>query len=736
MGDTLRILNTKKLGLSGDFLFSIFLIVSLHCFAVDKSFASSNSCNDFTNDGFDDFLRRDTQDWIIIPNKLGGSDDQPIKITGATNVQDWRLIGTGSFNNDNNCDILIRHAHSGAVYVYYLAEGKIISRGYSDFNLSSDDEIELLIDFNKDGYTDLLTRSKSTGKWNVKFTEGRRSTHSLTIDRATDKTWVLVGAGSIDHDKYPDLLLWNRLSRRYFMFLSSELSFTRLRYVNFETPITKHSAPVIFKNLGTSKKGTLITRNFLTGAWQALELSEDVAKRSILDKKLQESAPKSWSHELLTAGTFISSNSIDLIYLDNYKKEAYGFTYSPSIEGKNTVTFLQEDILQTRRHNMPTPLLPNRTAQDLAILLNQFIRASQIKIENIDRVNYYYESYRLIQASRLYLYPQRYRLSSTDHKKIEAYLLELSEGYFAACSGYDFESGARSSCRSPNTNLGYYMWRSPLNDNAPYRTAHAKVEWLSAAGVSAAVSALLAKGSEEVQIRALAVKALILKHVWEKWNDKNFVTAMDLPADFLMDNSKVIHYVAWQGIIGDLLFPDQLDSKIISRLNGFVNSNSDERYINFICSLENNCRWRQYDLKDSSSNDLSHLSYPLGYYFDKSIYEDKIIATLNDVTFANFEKESFPKFDMFFNGHCIDNHTNVADPLYEYCNLYWFDESVTNRSHRQLFGLARYGTKDSALGIKILEASDTNKDGSLTIDDELILDFLVDLIDVSHQLTK
>lgn len=724
----------RSLAFARRVLFSPLLIILLSGFTSTPSFASTTSCRDFTNDGFDDFLVRDEHEWTIHPNKLGESNLKTITIEGATKIQDWLFIGTGDFNGDNNCDILIRNANSASLYVYHLTSGQIISRGYPNFNLSPDDKIELLADFNNDGYTDLLTRNRKGGEWSISYTKERQITDRLTINRATDLSWIVLGAGSIDKDNYPDVLLWNRISRKYFSFLSSGLSFDQNRYIYFEKLVASHSAPVTFGNMEPKKPGVLITRSYLTGAWQALSTTEGIPRRSELEKSIQNLAPHSWTHDFLDVGFYNSKDKRNLIFYDNHSGESYGLL-APLSSNKKKINFLKLDNTKNlhRKNPIYSPLLPELN-HDIAVLLDKFIRDFDWKLENQDKINFYYEASKLLQASRLYLDSEKYQLSVIDLKKIETYLLTVSEAYFTTCKNYDFNSGPKSSCRSPETTLGYYMWRSPLNEIEPYRFAHAKVEWLSAAGISGAVAALIQKANGSAQVRAENLKAKILKHVWHKWNDEAFISYMNLPDDFLMSNSRVIHYIAWQGMIANLLFDDQIDDQIFERLNLFVKPLGDGRYINFLCSLEDNCRWREYDLIDSKSNDLSHLSYPLAYFFEKEAYEKKIIATLNDVTFANFDKETFPKFDMFFNGYCIENYMNVSSSLYEYCNLYWFEENLTNRSHRQLFGLARYGTKNLALGMKLLEVADTNKDGALTDEDELILDFVVDLLDISIEL--
>lgn len=381
--------------------------------------------------------------------------------------------------------------------------------------------------------------------------------------------------------------------------------------------------------------------------------------------------------------------------------------------------------------------------------------------ENVRRRqrNYYYEINNLLTLAEIYSAPETFGIASDDPviNKIENYMIITSEFYFQPCFDYDFYNGDPASCRSLFKEDGYYLWRSPLNNTAAFRTSHYKVEWRSAAGVAQAIKAIMLKHEDDADLclvndlptmvrdqgmacRAKNLRRMIATHVWEKWQDK-------------IADTDVMHYVAWLELIVDMFnatahiphnyecdndcYQQTTKNSLMGRMLDYVTI--DAGYLNITCrpASENNqsCAWREFELGHANSNDLSHLAIPM-YVFDKTgatqicqtntetcFTREALLKTLKERTWAPSVEDStavnFPKFDMFLNGYCRDNFNNGSSPLQDYCQQYWVTETSLNNAHREIFGFVNFGSYDAELMTLLLQAADVNKDTVIDENDVL-----------------
>ncbi len=413
------------------------------------------------------------------------------------------------------------------------------------------------------------------------------------------------------------------------------------------------------------------------------------------------------------------------------KKEVTPGTYYIHVRGlgendTGNYTLVGEFALSPWR---PQTEFSEATVNEIGLLYDEFLSSLPVRAGNAQKINFYYEINSLINATRIYTNPLKF--GSPDIVEIENYLITLSEAYFKPCNGYDFYNDAPRNCRSPERVGKYYLWRSPLNNTEIIRIAHAKVEWRAVAGISQAVIALLRSNDPNIRKRAQKVKELIYKEVWIKWHDIEYIESIGLSSAYAIQNASVLHYLSWIELIVDLLKDEYPVTSVIEKMKDYV---VEGEFINFRCrpvdSDNQSCRWRGYQLGDSKSNDLSHLAIPVYVFERQGLYVAEMIKTLKEKTWSQLDGFNYPKFDMFFNGHCKDNYDNSEDGLYKYCNTYWFTEEKSNNSHRQLFGFVELGKYDIDLAKIYIQAADTNNDGTIDSSDILVKDYVVNLYEM------
>jgi hypothetical protein len=419
-------------------------------------------------------------------------------------------------------------------------------------------------------------------------------------------------------------------------------------------------------------------------------------------------------------------------------------------------------------------------------LQSQFAKANSLEpldpYSGYRRNSYYGEIYRFIAGAEIYANPELYGISEGDSlfQKIELYLINSSESFFEPCFNYDFYNGPLRQCRSTDRVGEYYLWRSPLNNGTNIRTTHGKVEWRAAGGISQAIKALLLKNpvtendncpiadnpsairDSGLGCRALNVRRLLFAEIWKKWSDENWVANLGYSAEFTIQGANVAHYIAWNELTVDMFketlsipsSPNCADSCIDW---GMIETRKDD-LLEFIYDRQGHldisckpphllvgCEFLGNEFQVTGSNDLSHLAMVIHiistqanpHYCSSdglrcismsSLAQTMIEKTWVEALEAGEPTVGFPKFDMFFNGHCQTAYNTVDAPLQQFCADYWATEVESWPAHRQLFGWVNLGKTDRKLMILLRLAADENHDGLLNRDDVFINTFNIFLL--------
>ena len=138
------------------------------------------------------------------PSYLGGGDVLPVS------DPNWQIVGTGDFNNDTHIDILWRYnGSSGANVVWYMNgtdwSGSAVLIPVPDLNW----KIVGTGDFNNDTHVDILWRNSVTGSNVVWYMNGTQRIGSAVLLGVSDPNWQIVGTGDFNNDTHVDILWRN-----------------------------------------------------------------------------------------------------------------------------------------------------------------------------------------------------------------------------------------------------------------------------------------------------------------------------------------------------------------------------------------------------------------------------------------------------------------------------------------------------------------------------------------------
>lgn len=165
---------------------------------------------DFNNDGKSDILWR----------HYGDGRNQVWFMDGATRLgtaslmeltdMDWIIVGTGDFNADGNVDIVWRKHTNGKNVVWFMNGVTRTGSSYLDIETDPNWHIEAVADFNRDGKPDLLWRSyDSLGEVRVWYMDGITMTGSASLTSVANHDWKIEAVGDFNDDKKYDIVWRN-----------------------------------------------------------------------------------------------------------------------------------------------------------------------------------------------------------------------------------------------------------------------------------------------------------------------------------------------------------------------------------------------------------------------------------------------------------------------------------------------------------------------------------------------
>lgn len=168
---------------------------------------------DFNQDGKQDILWRESTTgnnvvWLI------GSYPFLLTYIQALTDTDWEVNGTGYFNgpNDESIDILWRNSVTGDIAIWFMDGIELVSTALLQEVPDLNWKIGGTGDFNNDGYTDIAWRHSTTGLNYAWLMQGSTLITAAQLQTASDTNWEMVGAGFFSglNDNKVDLLWRNK----------------------------------------------------------------------------------------------------------------------------------------------------------------------------------------------------------------------------------------------------------------------------------------------------------------------------------------------------------------------------------------------------------------------------------------------------------------------------------------------------------------------------------------------
>jgi hypothetical protein len=175
----------------------------------------NNAHTDFNDDGQPDFLWQRQTDGALSMWYLQNGSQMGTGGFNPNGVPDpaWKVVGTADFDRDGYPDLLWRHDTLGTFGVWFMQGTTLRERamlnptGFADTHW----KVVAIVDFDGDGYPDLLWRHDVLGTFGVWFMTGTelRARAMLNPTGIADTSWKIVGVADFDGDGHPDLLWHN-----------------------------------------------------------------------------------------------------------------------------------------------------------------------------------------------------------------------------------------------------------------------------------------------------------------------------------------------------------------------------------------------------------------------------------------------------------------------------------------------------------------------------------------------
>jgi hypothetical protein len=172
---------------------------------------------DFNDDGKPDLVWQNQATGQILVWFLNGTTRSSVSSFNPAQPPDanWRMVGTGDFNDDGKPDLVWQNQATGQIGVWFL--NGTAQTGYRFFSPGQAPDPNWKIvgtaDFNKDGKPDLLWQHQNSGQIGVWFLDGtnRTSWSFFNPGQPPDANWRMVSTGDFNGDSKPDLV-WHNLA--------------------------------------------------------------------------------------------------------------------------------------------------------------------------------------------------------------------------------------------------------------------------------------------------------------------------------------------------------------------------------------------------------------------------------------------------------------------------------------------------------------------------------------------
>jgi hypothetical protein len=184
-----------------------------------KAFASN--ATDFNGDGRSDlFWRHAVTGHNVIWTMNGGTHVGVNLEVEQFADPNWKMVGSGDFDNDGRADLLWRNTATGENRIWRMNGGSHLAGDLTVEKMAAGPndpnglnwQVVGAADMDGDGKTDIVWRNGVTGENSIWKMNGNARVSTMNVEVFTDLNWRIVGVADFDGDRRTDLLWRNSVS--------------------------------------------------------------------------------------------------------------------------------------------------------------------------------------------------------------------------------------------------------------------------------------------------------------------------------------------------------------------------------------------------------------------------------------------------------------------------------------------------------------------------------------------
>jgi hypothetical protein len=206
------------------------------------------------------------QAWLLNGTVATGQFFNPMALLDPN----WRIVASADFDNDGKPDLLLQHAVTGALYLWYMDGTQLRSTTWLNPTgpLDPNWKVVGVADFNGDGRPDVLFQHRITGMLFAWYMNGA-SLYSTAMFNPTgplDPSWRVAGVADFNGDGKPDILFQHATTSQLVIWYMNRTTFASGVLTSPMGPVDTSFKIVGIADLNGDGKADLIFQHAGTGS--------------------------------------------------------------------------------------------------------------------------------------------------------------------------------------------------------------------------------------------------------------------------------------------------------------------------------------------------------------------------------------------------------------------------------------------------------------------------------------